>query len=258
MRKACYDNIYEVATALGTRWPFTSVSRALRARNPEKVRKRSPGASGPWKKSGQSLESLEKVSKRSRKDSFETFSGLSGGPGAGGPGRLFSKLFGGLGPEGPRDPCKWPTDSELWQPSEFFICIKTDLALIFQCLSLGGGCSNPQQQNPWCLWEREREQYIFSRSHNYKRNFPKCWAGPSAELCRGFLLYKFCILPGIFLEDFSGHFFPQKWGEKIRRPKNKNPRKIRSAKNRPKTMSWCDRQRALQIDYYQITFTCDV
>ena len=39
----------------------------------------------------------------------------------------------------------------------------------------------------------------------------------------GFLLYKFWrIFPGIFLEDFSGHFFPQKWGEKIRR---ENPRK---------------------------------
>ena len=59
----------------------------------------------------------------------------------------------------------------------------------------------------------------------------------------GFLLCKIWrILPGILLEDFSGHFFPQKWGEKIRRqnprkksggPKKKNPRKIRSAKIRP-------------------------
>ena len=58
----------------------------------------------------------------------------------------------------------------------------------------------------------------------------------------GFLLYKFWrIFPGIFLEDFSGHFFPQneekksgeKIREKIRRLKNKNPRKIRSAKSRP-------------------------
>ena len=49
------------------------------------------------------------------------------------------------------------------------------------------------------------------------------WPGPSAEMCRGFLLYNFWrILPGIFLEDFSGHFFPQKRGEKIRR---RNPRK---------------------------------
>ena len=60
------------------------------------------------------------------------------------------------------------------------------------------------------------------------------------QKCVGdFLLYKFGrILPGIFLEDFSGHFSPEekksggKIREKIRRPKNKNPRKIRSAKNR--------------------------
>ena len=40
----------------------------------------------------------------------------------------------------------------------------------------------------------------------------------------GFLLYIFWrIFPGIFLEDFfSGHFFPQKWGDKIRR---QNPQK---------------------------------
>ena len=59
----------------------------------------------------------------------------------------------------------------------------------------------------------------------------------------GFLLYKFWrIFPGIFLEDFSGHFFPtkieekksdEKIREKIRRLKNKNPRKIRSAESRP-------------------------
>ena len=59
--------------------------------------------------------------------------------------------------------------------------------------------------------------------------------GPSAEMCRGFLLYKFWrILPGIFLEDFSGHFFPQTWGEKIRRENpRKNPaaQKKKSAKN---------------------------
>ena len=64
----------------------------------------------------------------------------------------------------------------------------------------------------------------------------------SAEMCRRILLYKFWrIFPGIFLADFSGHSFPQKRGEKsgdkirekIRRLKNKNPRKIRSAKSRP-------------------------
>ena len=60
----------------------------------------------------------------------------------------------------------------------------------------------------------------------------------------GFLLYKFWgIFAWIFPEeDFSGHFFPtkmrrkksgEKIREKIRRPKNKNLRKIRSAKTRP-------------------------
>ena len=57
--------------------------------------------------------------------------------------------------------------------------------------------------------------------------------GPSAEMCRGFLLYEVRrILPQIFLEDYSGHFFPineeksgDKVREKIRRPKNKNPQK---------------------------------
>ena len=84
---------------LGTRWPFTGVTRALRARNPEKVWKKSPGAGPPkvWKKSGKSLESLEKVSKRSRKDFFETFSRLSGAPGP----ETFSRLFRGFGPGGP-------------------------------------------------------------------------------------------------------------------------------------------------------------
>ena len=41
------------------------------------------------------------------------------------------------------------------------------------------------------------------------------WPGPSAEMRRGFLLYKFWrILPGIFLEDFSEHFFPTKMRRK--------------------------------------------
>ena len=58
----------------------------------------------------------------------------------------------------------------------------------------------------------------------------------------GFLLYKIWrIFPGIFLEDFLGTFSHkneekksgQKIREKIRRLKNKNPRKIRSAESRP-------------------------
>ena len=66
----------------------------------------------------------------------------------------------------------------------------------------------------------------------------KCWRSPFAEMCRGFLYYRFCgNLPGIFLEDFSGHF-PLK-REKIWRldPGTQNPRKnpaaqkLKSAKN---------------------------
>ena len=59
---------------------------------------------------------------------------------------------------------------------------------------------------------------------------------PSAEMCWGFLLYKLGRISG----GFFWALFPQneekksggKIREKIRRPKNKNPRKIRSAKNR--------------------------
>ena len=70
----------------------------------------------------------------------------------------------------------------------------------------------------------------------------KCWPGPSAEMYQGFLLYKFWrILPGfswrIFLGTFSHKNEEKRSGdkicEKIRRLKNKNPRKICSAKIRP-------------------------
>ena len=55
------------------------------------------------------------------------------------------------------------------------------------------------------------------------------------------MLYQVCrVFSGIFLEDFSRHFFPQKREksgekvrEKIRRLKNENPRKIRSAESQP-------------------------
>ena len=70
---------------------------------------------------------------------------------------------------------------------------------------------------------------------------------PLQKVVGDFLLYKFWrILPGIFLEDFSGHFFPTKMRrknpatkirEKIRRLKNKNPRKIRSARIRHEDFS---------------------
>ena len=87
---------------LGTRWPFTGVSRALRARNPEKVWKKSPRASGPGtpRESGKSLENVRRVWKKSRKGPKKTCS------------RLFPDFFGVSGPEVPRDPCKWPTGSQ--------------------------------------------------------------------------------------------------------------------------------------------------
>ena len=69
------------------------------------------------------------------------------------------------------------------------------------------------------------------------------WPGPSAEMCRGFLLHIFWrILPGVFLEDFSGHVFPHKneekkagdkIREKVRRLENINPRKIDPFCKRP-------------------------
>ena len=87
---------------LGTRWPLTGVSRALRARNPEKVWKKSLGASAPGA-SGESGKSLEK--------SFRTFSRLF--PDSRDFSQTFFQIFSGFsGPEGPRDPCKWPTGSQ--------------------------------------------------------------------------------------------------------------------------------------------------
>ena len=71
--------------------------------------------------------------------------------------------------------------------------------------------------------------------------------GPSAESCRGFLLYRFWrILSGIFLEDdflctFSHQNEEKKAGDKIRkaiqRLKNRSLRKIRSAKTDPNFVS---------------------
>ena len=82
-----------------------------------------------------------------------------------------------------------------------------------------------------------------------------CWPGPSAEMCRGFLLYKFWrILPGIFLGDFSGHFFPQIWGEKIRRQNpRKNPaaQKIESAKN-----PFCQEPAQIFVEFWLTSCLC--
>ena len=70
---------------LRTRPPLTELSRALRARDAEKVSKMSPGASGP-----RTPKSRQKVPGTVRKD----------------PGRYFRDFFGISGPKGPRDLCK--------------------------------------------------------------------------------------------------------------------------------------------------------
>ena len=111
-------------------------------------------------------------------------------------------------------------------------------------------------------WRRRNKKHLEKRENIYWRKFkqssgetsPKlqisvachdrtCPEITSAESCRGFLLYRFWrISPGIFLEDFSWALFSKKNEEKksgdkirakIRRLKNKNSRKIRSAKDRP-------------------------
>ena len=57
----------------------------------------------------------------------------------------------------------------------------------------------------WALFRR------FQVSSGNLQQFQAFLGLVPAEMCRGFLLYRFWrILPGIFLEDFSGHFFPQK------------------------------------------------
>ena len=69
---------------------------------------------------------------------------------------------------------------------------------------------NKGSKEPIIEWSRNKveSQKIDSESSSELQPF---WPGPSAEMCRGFLLDKFWrILPGIFLEDFSGHFFSAK------------------------------------------------
>ena len=49
------------------------------------------------------------------------------------------------------------------------------------------------------------------RGRSWLFSYDISWPGPSAEMCQGFLLHTFWrILPGIFLEDFSGKFLPTK------------------------------------------------
>ena len=59
-------------------------------------------------------------------------------------------------------------------------------------------------------WGRDRERNTRKSVHTQLK-LGNSLCGLSAEMCRGFLLYRFWrILPGIFLEDFSGHLSPQK------------------------------------------------
>ena len=100
---------------LQPRPPLTGVSRALRARNPERVSKESPkslpGPSGPGVQkvsetvSKQSPESQNRLFRDSG-DCFETVSDTFWTPGPEGPDRLFGDSFGIPGPEGPGDSCK--------------------------------------------------------------------------------------------------------------------------------------------------------
>ena len=115
--KSSWEPVGHLQGSLGPSGPETPKKSekslpGLRPRDPPAV----------WKKSRKSLESLEKVSKESGesgkslekvpKDFFETFPWLSGGPGAGGSWAFSSDFFRVSGPEGQRDPCKWPTGSQ--------------------------------------------------------------------------------------------------------------------------------------------------
>ena len=99
---------------LGTPRPGTEVSRALRARNPKRVRKGVP-ASEPQSRKKCAPES-EKSPKRVRSCVF----GLSsdsvvhswGLPALGHPLGLFLDSFGVPAPKGPGDPCAWPGGSQ--------------------------------------------------------------------------------------------------------------------------------------------------
>ena len=81
-------------------------------------------------------------------------------------------------------------------------------------------------QTSECLAKRASDNHhsiVFSKRSQLSPAIPQvhmeCYIRTDANLAPanlqkcvgGFLLYKFWrIFPGIFLEDFSGHFFPQK------------------------------------------------
>ena len=93
---------------LGASPPLTRVSRALWARNAEKVSKMPP-ARDPKKVATKSWEQTQLLGLSL--DFLETFSGSR----AAGSGRHFQDFFGISGPECPRDPCKGRAGSQiLW------------------------------------------------------------------------------------------------------------------------------------------------
>ena len=107
-----------------TPWePVGHLQGSLRPSGPETPNKSEKSLPGPegrapespekvWKESRESGKSPEKVPKRLFRDFFQTL----GGPGAGGFFQTFFRLFQTFfrlsGPEGPKDPCKWPTGSQ--------------------------------------------------------------------------------------------------------------------------------------------------
>ena len=110
LRKKKPDFTQKWARNLRTSPPLTEVSRALRARNAEKVSKMSPGASGPrTPKSLQKVSgTVRKISGECRKSLFGLFPRLFGdfsGSRGRRPRQTFSRLFRHFG-KGPRDLCK--------------------------------------------------------------------------------------------------------------------------------------------------------
>ena len=167
---------------LGTSPPLTEVSRALRARDAEKVSKMSPGASGPGtpkslkKVSGTvrevSGESRESVSMESVfgvfRDFLETFWG---------PGRHFRDFFGISGPEGPRDLCKGRAGSQVCSLFTTFTGESNHSHVHSRFTTNGSSeCSSihvfvgdyQQRHNPWKqtdkqIWERGGEWWCDAR-----------------------------------------------------------------------------------------------
>ena len=113
------------------------VSRALRARNPGRVRKEYPGA-GPQKCQKSAPRSLKRVRKESKtwlSDSFQTLLRLRGalfrhfwGPAPGYSFRTLFGLFRGSGPEGPGRPCVGRGRSQ-------FLCLCGNLPCTTPCVA---------------------------------------------------------------------------------------------------------------------------